>query len=103
MDVEKGSTSVVGGIVINCISNKLYIEPSGIIKVSGSDYFIEDVGSDTKALEERGGFLIEGGLYAKTASVKVNNNSETVMLVGTKEALEKMKKGNVLIVLNKDE
>ncbi|CAG8662570.1 9711_t:CDS:10, partial [Ambispora gerdemannii] len=80
MNTAKGSTSVVGGIVINCTSNKLYIETDGVIKINGSDYFIEDVGSDTKPLEERGGFLIEGGLYAKTALVKVNNNSESVML-----------------------
>jgi len=75
------------------------ISPDGI-KVSYLMYDINDKGGEVLGMEEKKGFLIEGGLYYKK-DVLIDGVESKLILTGSQEALGKIEKGDKLMVLDK--
>jgi hypothetical protein len=103
VDSKKCLTNITGGIFIR----QKKIEPespasftSEGIKINGSEYVIDGTTSELSEVENQEGFLIEGGLCVRSVRVKIDNKSslEEIRLWGTRETLQKIKKGDSLIV-----
>jgi hypothetical protein len=92
--LSKGSTSVVGGIVVKHKNPESNFELEAI-KLNGYEYVIDDITDGLEEIESsHRGFLIDSGLCAKN----VKAGDEEIKLWGTKETLEKVKVGNCLII-----
>jgi len=98
--VSKGSTSMVGGIVVkykNPDNNSNF--NSQEIKLNGHECIVESIIGNLEEVESgRQGFLIDSGLCAINAQVKVNDKIEEIKLWGAKETLNKVEKGYILII-----
>jgi len=71
----------------------------GNVEVRGSKHVIKSVVGEIVGIEESKGFLIEGGLYKR--EVEVEDTGE-IILTGSKETLNSIKKDDLLIILDKD-
>jgi Leucine-rich repeat (LRR) protein len=103
----KGSTSVVGGIEVNyrkksdCESSMVFKGED--IEINASRYTIKSFYSETTAIEESEGFIIENGAHIKKVTVEVNDQREEITLLGTSETISKIDINDVLLVISEKE
>lgn len=104
VDSKRCLTNITGGIFIKQKNPDLenIITPEGI-KINGSEYVIDSITSELSEIESREGFLIDGGLCVRSIRVKLDHKLEEIKLWGTKENLQKLKRGDSLIVPSKND
>jgi hypothetical protein len=97
--VSHGSTSMVGGIMVKHKNSKSNFN-SEKIELNGHECIIDSVVDELEEVESgRQGFLIDSGLCAKNVQI----GGEEIKLWGAREALEKVKAKQVLIIPNPNE
>ena len=107
VNVEKGAIGVDGGIVIKqkktSLGSFIFLSFAPVsIEITGSNYEISKViGSPTREEGEKG-FLIDGSLYARNVKMVVGNKYEEMKLWGNEETLKRIKEGDELVVLDKN-
>jgi hypothetical protein len=98
--VSKGSTKMIGGIVVkHKDSSHLNFDPKEI-KLNGYEYVIENIIGELEEVESgRQGLLIDSGLCARNIKI----GSEEIKLWGAREALGKIQVGQFLVIPNPNE
>ncbi|WNE40893.1 MAG: hypothetical protein mread185_000350 [Mycoplasmataceae bacterium] len=106
---KNGSTSSKGGLTVICkcpnnsqkVHNCKYVKITNKgIEIKASRYIVA-VNEDERSIgiESSKGFLIEGGLHKRRVSIDYNK----VSITGSKETLDKIKGGNILLILDKNQ
>ncbi|MCE8163468.1 MAG: HET domain-containing protein [Candidatus Moeniiplasma glomeromycotorum] len=97
--VGKGSTNMVGGIVVKRKNFNSNFKLEGV-ELSGYEWVIENANGELEEIESgRQGFLIDSGLCAR--NVKIGN--EEIKLWGVGKTLEEVKEKHVLIIPSQSE